>query len=104
MIGTGSRERSNPVLKPTEHDLDPVLAFIAPLVISSGDLARVEVRNAAPAPFAPRSFTKPVGVIASNRGQANQKSCRAGVVNDLGGEHEEPDPATTCVGRLAEQC
>ena len=96
--------RHGAVLEPAEHDLDPVTAFVATLVVLDWLAARLPSGDARLYPFVFQRFPKPVGIIASvcqqpfRRGQTAQQGRRAGVVADLACGHEEADRAAIGIG------
>jgi hypothetical protein len=51
-------------LEATEHDLDPVAAFIPALVVFDGLFAGLSARDAGGNPFFLQRIAEPVGVIA----------------------------------------
>lgn len=96
---------ASPVLRPTEHDLDPVASLVSTPVVFNGDLAHLAVRYTGSYPLVLQGFSEPVGIVIPiseqppRGGLVTQKGRRAGVVADLTRRHEEPDRAAACVGQ-----
>ena len=54
-----------PILKPPEHDLDPIAPFVSVLVVLHAGRSLLSTRNAGAYPFVFNSISEPVGVIAT---------------------------------------
>ncbi len=87
----------SPILQASEHDLDPVAAFVAALVVLDGFAAQLPARDAGPYPLAFQRIPEPVGIITPVGQQplrpwrTAQQGRRAGVIADLTCRHEEAD-------------
>jgi hypothetical protein len=92
-----ARRHAAPVFQATEHNLDPVAAFVSTLVVFDGLGSGLPARDARLYLLVLRGFTKPVRVIAwvgqkpLRRWKTAQQCCRAGIIADLACGHEEAD-------------
>jgi len=84
-----------PVLDAAEHDLDPVVAFVAALVVADGFATRPPTGNARAYPHVFQRIPEPVGIVSTVRdhpfggGQTAQQRGGSGVVTDLAGGQKE---------------
>src|SRR3546814_192629 len=98
------RDLLPPVLETTEHDLDTIAAFVAPLVVFYGLVAYFSTRDAGRDPLFLQGVAEPVGVVAPvgqhplRFGQTVEQSCRASVIADLASGHEEADGTAIRIG------
>ncbi|CAM8671106.1 hypothetical protein MCEREM30_00825 [Paracoccaceae bacterium] len=99
-----SRCNSPPVHEPPEHDLDPVAAFVATLVVLDWLATGFPAWDARLYPLVFQRICEPVSVIAPvgqqplRLWQAAQQGRRAGIVADLACGHEEADRAAIGLG------
>src|SRR3546814_7421504 len=88
----------------TEHDLDAIAAFFAPLVVFYGLVPYFPARDAGRDPLFLQGVAEPVGIIASvgqhplRLGQTVEQSGRASVIADLASGHEEADGTAIRIG------
>ena len=92
------------ILQAPEHDLNPVAAFVAALVVLDRLSTRLPPRNTSLYAFVFQRFSEPVSVIAPvgqqpvRRRQIVQEGSRSRVVADLAFGHEEPDRTAIGIG------
>ena len=95
---------ASPVFQAPEHDLDPVSPFVAALVVLDGFVTGAPAGDAGLDALVSQGLPEPVRVIAAiaeqplRLGQVVQQRCRARVVADLPGGHEEAQWAAVRVG------
>lgn len=79
----------SPILKPAEHDFDPVATFVTALVTIHDFLGLLPNRDAGAYPFAFQCFSEPISVVSSvheqpfDGRQTTHQSAGADVVADL---------------------
>jgi len=93
-----------PIFQATEHDLDPVAAAVAPLVVSDSFAARLPTGDAGAYPLVFQRISEPVCVVTPvcdhplGTGQTAQKGGGPGVIADLASGHEELQRPSLGVG------
>lgn len=91
---------SAPVFQSPEHDLDPVAAFVAALVVLDGLAARLSNRDAGLYPLVFQRMSEPISIVAPicqqplRLRQAAQQGRSTCVIADLTCGHEEADRAS----------